>query len=290
MKTLRFTLLASLAFASAVRLHAQSPTVDLETANVAWDRGAYITALEAYARLLGSPSAAQVLEPIALTTGELFHTLEITPDGRAPRISGDGRFLSYETGMGAGAVTRLVSLENGVRQIAEVRGTGILLSPAGGRAFYLRAPDAIVRDLRSGVEGRLETGGLAVTTPVWSADGMTLYFVSGRETDSTRNDIYAMTFTGAACTEASGRFVGCVVAGALTQVTTEGGFKANPRVAGRTLLYELPTTSPGGGRGRGAGGGGRGRRAVAAARPEPLRRSDPAGASESRRPRPRRRD
>jgi hypothetical protein len=254
MKTLRFALLASLAFASAVRLNAQS-AADLETANFAWDRGAYITALETYARLLGSPSAAQVLEPIALTTGELFQTLEITPDGRAPRISGDGRFLSYETGMGAGAVTRLISLENGVRQIAEVRGTGILLSPAGGRAFYMRAPDAIVRDLRSGVEGRLETGGLAVTTPVWSADGMTLYFVSGRETDSTRNDIYAVTFTGAACTEVSGRLAGCVASGAPAQVTTEGGFKANPRVAGRTLLYELPTSAPGGGGGRGAGGG-----------------------------------
>ena len=255
MKTLRFALLASLAFASAVRLHAQSPVVDLETANIAWDRGSYITALEAYARLLGSPSAAQVLEPIALTTGELFHTIEITPDGRAPRISGDGRFLSYETGMGAGAVTRLVSLENGVRQIAEVRGTGILLSPAGGRAFYMRAPEAIVRDLRSGVEGRLETGGLAVTTPVWSADGMTLYFVSGRETDSTRNDIYRVTFTSAACTEVSGRLAGCVASGAPVQVTTEAGFKANPRVAGQMLLYELPTAAPGGGGGRGAGGG-----------------------------------
>src|SRR5262245_9747186 len=71
----------------------------LDTANDAWRRGDYIAALNGYIQLLGGADADADLEPIALTTGELFVTEELTRDGRAPRFSPDGRFIVYETGL-----------------------------------------------------------------------------------------------------------------------------------------------------------------------------------------------
>jgi len=67
--------------------------VALRAAHDAWNEGDYITALRAYIGLLNSPAGDKFLEPIALQTGELFHTEEITPDGRAPRLSPDGKFI-----------------------------------------------------------------------------------------------------------------------------------------------------------------------------------------------------
>ena len=324
MKLSRFALVAFLALA-VVRLGAaQAPAqaaADLRTADIAWDRGEYIAALEAYARLLGSPAASQVLEPIALTTGELFHTIELTTDGRVARISGDGRYVSYETGAGAAIVARIVRLENGVaRQVAELRASGLLLAPAGDRVAYSRVNETpeiaaaraavqaataaaqrnalqanvawleakntsiVVRDLRTGVEGALDLGTFIPGARAWSPDGSALYIVGTNESDSTRNDIYAVRFTTAACSAAGGRLAGCVASGAPAAVTTEPGFKNSPVTAGGVLMYEMvsqptirrpapppPAPDPGaaaaggggGGRGAGgaaAGGGGRGGR------------------------------
>src|SRR5687767_547815 len=68
--------LASLALLVPASVHAQAaretPSDSLAAANLAWNRGDYITALQAYARLLSSPDANRHLESIALTTGELF--------------------------------------------------------------------------------------------------------------------------------------------------------------------------------------------------------------------------
>jgi Tol biopolymer transport system component len=313
----RHALIALLAILCARPAVAQTPTAtrnagDLETAAVAWDRGDYISALEIYSRLLGSSSAAEYLEPIALQTGELYRTREITRDGRAPRISPDGRALAYETGAGDASVLRIVNLA-GAASVVEVRGaTDAMFSPAGGRLLFLRTtPSAeltqaraevertaaqtpertraqamvswlqakntqmIVRDLRTGTEGRIETGGLIPTTPAWSPDGMTLYFVGTREGETTRNAIYAVRFTSSNCAASGGRLTGCVAAGAPAVITTEEGFKTRPRAIAGSLLYDLPTQpavrqpaaeteSPqaGGGRGgrggAGAGGGGGG--------------------------------
>ena len=58
----------------------------LTVADLAWERGDYRTALSGYLRLLDSPDAARVLEPIALRTGELYETTELTRDGVAPEV------------------------------------------------------------------------------------------------------------------------------------------------------------------------------------------------------------
>src|SRR5690606_21382309 len=69
----------------------------LETAAFACDRGDYIAALTTYLELLGTNPSPETIEAIALQTGELFQTTELTTDGDAPRFSPDGRHIVYET-------------------------------------------------------------------------------------------------------------------------------------------------------------------------------------------------
>src|SRR4051794_39184711 len=77
--------------------------VAMERARFAWDKGAYVDALTTYRELLSGPDANTVLEPIALQTGELFKTTELTRDGASPAFSPDSRFFSFEPGPGVGA-------------------------------------------------------------------------------------------------------------------------------------------------------------------------------------------
>lgn len=68
----------------------------LAAADDAWERGDYITALTGYIKLLEPATVDDaVLEPIALKTGELFETRELTADGRSPKFSRDGNYVAY---------------------------------------------------------------------------------------------------------------------------------------------------------------------------------------------------
>src|SRR5262245_31668055 len=91
----------------------QTSEADLRAANDAWQEGKYTTALRAYLRLLRSTAGDELLEPITRQTGELFQTEELTTDGRAPRLSPRGNFISYETGSGLAALTRIISAAAG---------------------------------------------------------------------------------------------------------------------------------------------------------------------------------
>src|SRR5262249_47931396 len=51
-----------------------------DAANDAWRRGDFIAALNGYIQILNGPDADDFLPPIALTTGELFVTHELTTD------------------------------------------------------------------------------------------------------------------------------------------------------------------------------------------------------------------
>jgi hypothetical protein len=109
-----------------------------DSAYHAWDAGRYPEALERLQRLLQAPGADAFLEPIALLTGELYHAVELTTDGRAPRWSGDGRFAAYETGAGQGRVTHIVAYESGsIRPVAQLKGYGLVFSPDGRAVAYL---------------------------------------------------------------------------------------------------------------------------------------------------------
>src|SRR4026209_1879087 len=92
----RFGCLAAILIAASMPLRSASDT--LQSAALAWDRGDYVAALTTYLQILDSPRPASALEPIALQTGELFKTTELTTDGDASLFSPDGRYIAYETG------------------------------------------------------------------------------------------------------------------------------------------------------------------------------------------------
>jgi hypothetical protein len=178
-------------------------------ADLAWDRGDYVSALTSYLKALptGSPSE---IEAIALQTGELYTTTELTPDGSAPRFSPDGRRIVYETGTGLQRTVRLASIDAPATVTLELPGFGAAFSPDGSQIIYLkaqstpaleqdqaavdRAPPAeraqrlavlnqtvsegaivAVRDMASGVERTVDTAGLRKSSAIIAADAAVLF-------------------------------------------------------------------------------------------------------------------
>jgi hypothetical protein len=269
----------------------QAPKPDFDTATLAWDRGDYVAALGGYKALLAAPGGEKWLEAIALQTGELFQTREVTADGANPRFSPDGRLVAYETGSGPARVTRIVEAAADMRVIAEVKGHSLAFLPQGDRVVYLKVQpadelsqaqaalenagqtparfavqqqlnwlllrhvDIVTRSLSTGQERVCPTDGLLKAAVAPSADGRMIYVTGAREDDPSRSDIYGVA-------------VDCDHPVA---VTKEPGYKSGIVVdpKGAFLLYAPVTTNPfarpaatsgsgtsGGGRG-GQGGGGR---------------------------------
>jgi len=90
----------------------------LQRAHFEWDRGDYVAALSIYQDLLAGADAAQALETIALETGELYRTTELTTDGANPAFSPDGRRFSFETVEGV-----VAGVASGSQGITHVRST-----------------------------------------------------------------------------------------------------------------------------------------------------------------------
>jgi hypothetical protein len=149
----RFVAAAVLAAVCLLPARAENSTAtSLQNAGLAWERGDYISALTTYQELLNlpdGPDANGVLEPIALQTGELYQTTELTTDGSSPQLSLDGRYATYETGVGPGRVTRLVALapssgrssgatDGAFRLVAELTGFGAAFSLDGARLAYFK--------------------------------------------------------------------------------------------------------------------------------------------------------
>ena len=173
----------------------------LQIADLAWERGDYPAALAAYLRLLDSPDAAAVLEPIALRTGELYATTELTHDGAVPQFSPDGRYLLYETGPVATRVTRVIVTAAPNRVVVELRGRGAAFSPDGRKVAYWKptvpattttaaappaqsatlAARATIHDLDTGQETSLDNGTLSAATLAIGA-GDTVIFAAGPAT------------------------------------------------------------------------------------------------------------
>ena len=237
---------------------------DLRDANDAWLSGNYITALQAYLRLLKAPNGEQHIESIAIQTGELFHTNELSTDARAPHLSADGKWISYETGALSTPTTRIVEAIGQQKLIAELRGMGAAISPSNKKVAYLKLKPneeiekankalnsvqgtarfaaaqtvsslqakyavIVVRDLISQQEKELDTSGLLKTALAFGADDETVYFVGARDGETRRSDIYAVT--------------------ASTQplvITEAEGFKSDPLLspAGKAILFSIYPTSP----------------------------------------------
>ena len=201
-------------------LHGQeSPRARYDDARTAWDLGRYVEALEELERLLVEGRAPELVEPMALLTGELYAVTEITTDGRAVRWAPDGLRAAYETGAGAAATTRILELRgDGLHEAASVSGRGLVFAPVGARAAYLavsegedvreararlqvemagaaraerlrlvgelaqleaRHTDVVVMDLATGRESRVRPREVVPSSLLYGAHG-TLYVLGGR--------------------------------------------------------------------------------------------------------------
>ena len=246
---LSFALLAPAAGTSATSGAASDPP--LQIADLAWERGDYPAALSGYLRLLDSADAASVLEPIALRTGELYQSTELTRDGALPQFSPDGQHILYETGPVISRAIRIVTTTEPTRLVVELRGRGASFSPDGAKVAYWKAATpaaatATLFEIATGRETSLDTGNLTATSLVAGA-GDTVHF-SAAPGGTGPSQIHVV---GAA------RPVAALTADAMDKII--GGINST----GTALLFT--TRAPGGRGGRGAagaggagGGGGRG--------------------------------
>jgi Tol biopolymer transport system component len=201
-------------------------------AYTAWDEGDYVVALERLKVLLPAADEA-TFEQIALLTGELYQTTEITADGRNPSLSPDGTLIAYETGTGDAAATRIVRNAPGFPLVGGFNSTGAVLSPTSKQVAYRYGAGRIaIRNFGALGDPVAQTPG-AASAGVWSADGSTLYFIDA-PADAAAQQIFSLPASG----------------GAATPLTTVPGRKSNLRVVpgGAALLFTV-----GGGGGRGGG-------------------------------------
>lgn len=245
---------------------------ELAAAHEAWDRGDYPAALKAYIGILEGEEGDAALQAIALQTGELYRTRELTTDGRLPRFSPDGRFLAYETGLEVSRRTRAIPSEGDGAAI-DLPGVSATFSFDGRHVAYLKLGDApdliaaaraldeaplagqgrnaliqalnlqvrrhgtiVVRNLTTGEERALDAPGLLKSGLAFGADHRTVFFLGADEKEPGRNEIYAVS---------EGR--------APARVGNADGSKGVPTVdpSGAVLLYAVPGQG-----GPGGGGGG----------------------------------
>ena len=137
----------------------------LESAALAWDRGDYIGALNTYLQVLDSTGGETALETIALQSGELFKTIELTTDGAAPRFSPDGLYLTFETGPPPARITRLLRTYDPTKPVAELKGYAAAFSPDGTRLAYLKVePSPPLSELHAAIEAAPQAQRQARTT------------------------------------------------------------------------------------------------------------------------------
>ena len=238
-----------------------------DTSYSAWQRGDYAAALNGFIQILGGPGGDADLERIALTTGELFQTTELTSDGRNGRFSWDGRFVLYESGLEVSRRTLVLANDDSRRLLFEVPGISATVNRDGSKIAYLRvnqtpdvkrASDAldaaaltaqnrtlliqtlawtiardstiVVREVATGRELELPTPPLVKTALTYSADGRSLLFLAAKEGNDSRTDIYTIA-------EGS--------AGPVLAVEADG-LKSAPIVdaSGAVLVYVVPQQTP----------------------------------------------
>jgi hypothetical protein len=258
----------SAAALGAVRAAGDTLAKTAAAADDAWERGEYISALNDYIHVLTAPGGQASLESIALKTGELFETRELTADGRAPRFSPDDTYIAYETGLEVSRRTRIVRNGASHTEVLDLPGVSATFSPTTPEVAYLKIPDhadirrasdaldkasltaanraqliqeltwfiakhavIVVRDLNNGREMELPAPELVKTGLVFSADGRSLFFLGADEADAERRtDIYTIS-------EREPR--------ASLAVDTPG-LKSAPMIdaSGAALIYVVPVQSP----------------------------------------------
>ena len=232
----RFAGLTLLLVTCRLGLPGNAADVRLQDAGLAWDRGDYPTALRGYLAILGAGATDDVADAIALQTGEVFKTRELTADGGAPRFSPDSRYLTYEVGRGAARRTRVAKTAAPLETIAELGGFGAAFSLDSARLAYLKldvtgemreleksietadtaertkltarlsgltetAARITVRDLTTGTEQAIETGAIRKNAVRLGGDGVVVF--SGSENGGA-DQIYVVQGGAAAAAATSG--------------------------------------------------------------------------------------
>ncbi len=226
-----FGLFALLLFVHSPATSGASNDSPLRIAELAWEQGDYPAALTAFLQLLNSPQVDAVLEPIALRTGELYRTIEITPDGALPQFAPDDKHFLYETGTGRRRLTRVLTVDEPAQPFVELPGWGAAFSPDGTSVAYIRTPNTpevaaaesavdsaapadraqrvaalttllnttsrvVLRELASGRETVLDTGTLAKTSLLVAAGNVVIF--TGAPAANVPVQIYSVTDTQAA--------------------------------------------------------------------------------------------
>jgi len=241
-----------------------------DLARLAWDTGDFVKALEGFSTLLKGPEGGRFFEPIALLTGELFRTVEVTTDGRAVRLSPDGIYGAYETGVRGAVMTKVFTLAEPAKTYTAIRGTNFIFSPIPKIGAYLKIPETPeIAKLRKEIDAlggqppvdrqalsnkQRELAYLEAKTAqiilldlgtkkeaVVKTEGL---LKSGLAFSSDGKEIY---FTGAKTTdEASNEIYAVSAAGGVRAVSACPGFKTNPTAVpgGKYILVSPAAESP----------------------------------------------
>lgn len=243
MRILLFTLLLPTALAAQ-----RAPTgrkampveaADYRTATLAWEHGDYITALDGFTRILGSPLLETYRDSIALVTGELYQTSELTADGSRPMFSPRGAFVTFEAGPLVNRVTTVVRSGPGQAKVRELPGISAAISASDTLVAFLsqsgpNPAHVVVQQLASG--RAVPVAGMEPWRPTGVAFGATdqlLFVVAARDGDSSRNEILRLELRGGSY----------MVVG---PVAPMNGFKSAPvpLPGGRYLLHAIVAGNP----------------------------------------------
>jgi Tol biopolymer transport system component len=257
----------------------QDPTAErFDAARLAWDTGDFVRALDEFKAVLKSPDGLRYFESIALITGELFQVREVTPDGRAARISPDGKFGACESGAASATVTRVFALDDPSKVLLEIKGRGFVFSPTPNGAAYLRvAANREIDALRKDIEQL--SSAAAPDRQVLRPKQIQLAWLEARAAEIVLLDLATkkekplktpgllksalafsadgkeVYFVGAKETDAAANEIYAISAamavapgaGAAPRAVTSGpGFKANPMIVpgGKYLIFTPATSTP----------------------------------------------
>lgn len=161
---------------TATRPAALTTAQRFDRAFYAWDSGAYDSALVDLRAVLNAPDADAFHDRVAELTGEIWRTVEVAKDARAPQWSGDGRHLAYETGVGTARKVHVVRMDGSHPKVLEAEGTGASFAPDGRSIAFLRVGAAG----RPAIRWVSLSGGAAVDIPIDAAGalGLTLFGTS----------------------------------------------------------------------------------------------------------------
>jgi len=117
---------------------APSTAARMDRAHFAWQAGKYEESLADLRAVLSASDADAFHDRVAELTGEIFQTVEVAKDARAPRWSPDGAYLSYETGAGAQRKVRVLRAAPGFPLALDVEGFAPSIAPDSRSMAWIR--------------------------------------------------------------------------------------------------------------------------------------------------------